>query len=113
MHILPIYKSFYRYIIHNNNNFYQDHIKPNWLAIPLMTERRFELLTFLENNGIQTRVCFSGNITRHPAYRQYLHEYPVSDRNMKEAFLLGAHHGMTIDDVDYVCSKIKEFFIIN
>jgi len=90
-----------------------DSIKPNWLAIPLMTERRFELLTFLENNGIQTRVCFSGNITRHPAYRQYLHEYPVSDRNMKEAFLLGAHHGMTIDDVDYVCSKIKEFFIIN
>jgi len=23
---------------------------------------------------------------------------------------LGAHHGMTIEDVDYVCSKIKEFF---
>jgi dTDP-4-amino-4,6-dideoxygalactose transaminase len=24
--------------------------------------------------------------------------------------LLGAHHGMTIEDVDYVCDKIKEFF---
>jgi dTDP-4-amino-4,6-dideoxygalactose transaminase len=24
--------------------------------------------------------------------------------------LLGAHHGMTIEDVDYVCNKIKEFF---
>ena len=28
---------------------------------------------------------------------------------MKDAFLLGAHHGMTIDDVDYVCDRIKEF----
>jgi CDP-6-deoxy-D-xylo-4-hexulose-3-dehydrase len=28
---------------------------------------------------------------------------------MKDAFLLGAHHGMTVDDVDYVCDKIKEF----
>jgi len=29
---------------------------------------------------------------------------------MKNGFLLGAHHGMTIEDVDYVCDKIKEFF---
>ena len=29
---------------------------------------------------------------------------------MKNGFLLGAHHGMDLDDVDYVCDKIKEFF---
>jgi CDP-6-deoxy-D-xylo-4-hexulose-3-dehydrase len=29
---------------------------------------------------------------------------------MKNGFLLGAHHGMGLDDVDYVCDKIKEFF---
>ena len=29
---------------------------------------------------------------------------------MKNGFLLGAHHGMTLKDVDYVCKKIKEFF---
>ena len=29
---------------------------------------------------------------------------------MKNGFLLGAHHGMTIEDVDYVCNKIKEFY---
>jgi hypothetical protein len=28
---------------------------------------------------------------------------------MAEGFLLGAHHGMTIEDVDYVCGKIKTF----
>jgi CDP-6-deoxy-D-xylo-4-hexulose-3-dehydrase len=87
-----------------------DSIKPNWLAIPLQTERRLELLTFLENNNIQTRVTFAGNVTRHPIYREYLQPFDNSDTIMKNGFLLGAHHGMTIEDVDYVCSKIKEFF---
>ena len=87
-----------------------DSIKPNWLAIPLQTEKRFELLTFLENNNIQTRVTFAGNVTRHPVYREYLQEFKNSDIIMKNGFLLGVHHGMTIEDVDYVCDKIKEFF---
>ena len=82
----------------------------DWLAIPFMTERRLELLTYLEDNNIQTRVCFAGNVTRHPVYREYLEEFPNSDRIMAEGFLLGAHHGMTVEDVDYVCSKIREFF---
>ena len=87
-----------------------DSIKPNWLAIPLQTEKRFELLNFLEDNNIQTRVTFAGNVTRHPVYREYLQEFNNSDTIMKNGFLLGAHHGMTVEDVDYVCDKIKEFF---
>ena len=89
-----------------------DSIKPNWLAVPLQTERRLELLTFLEENNIQTRVTFAGNVTRHPIYREYLQPFNNADTIMKNGFLLGAHHGMTIEDVDYVCSKIKEFFAI-
>lgn len=89
-----------------NNKFNTD-----WLAIGLMTEDRMDLLNFLENNNIQTRVCFAGNITRHPAYRNYFEVFENSDKIMKEGFLLGAHHGMTIEDVDYICDKIKEFFM--
>ena len=87
-----------------------DSIKPNWLAIPLQTERRLELLNFLEDNNIQTRVTFAGNVTRHPIYREYLQDFKNADLVMKNGFLLGAHHGMDFDDVDYVCDKIKEFF---
>jgi len=87
-----------------------DSIEPNWLAIPLQTERRLELLTFLEDNNIQTRVTFAGNVTRHPVYREYLQPFENSDTIMKNGFLLGAHHGMNTNDVDYVCGKIKEFF---
>jgi CDP-6-deoxy-D-xylo-4-hexulose-3-dehydrase len=81
----------------------------DWLAIPFMYKNRLELLTFLEEHNIQTRVCFAGNVTRHPVYREYLEEFKNSDRIMTEGFLLGAHHGMTIEDVDYVTDKIKEF----
>jgi CDP-6-deoxy-D-xylo-4-hexulose-3-dehydrase len=87
-----------------------DSIEPNWLAIPLQTENRYELLNFLETNNIQTRVTFAGNVTRHPIYREYLQPFENSDVIMKNGFLLGAHHGMNIEDVDYVCNKIKEFF---
>ena len=87
-----------------------DSIEPNWLAIPLQTERRLELLNYLEEQNIQTRVTFAGNVTRHPVYREYLQEFKNADTVMKNGFLLGAHHGMDLDDVDYVCNKIKEFF---
>lgn len=87
-----------------------DSVEPNWLAIPLQTEKRLELLTFLEANNIQTRVTFAGNVTRHPVYREYLQPFANADAIMKNGFLLGAHHGMTVEDVDYVCNKIKEFF---
>lgn len=92
-------------IVLPNNKFNTD-----WLAIPFMTKDRMQLLTYLEENHIQTRVCFAGNITRHPVYRHYLHEFINSDKIMAEGFLLGSHHGMTVDDCDYVCNKIKEYF---
>ena len=87
-----------------------DSLEPNWLAIPFQTENRFDLLSFLEENNIQTRVTFAGNVTRHPVYREYLEDFENADLIMKNGFLLGAHHGMDLEDVDYVCDKIKEFF---
>ena len=86
-----------------------DSIEPNWLAIPLQYEDRLGLLTYLEEQDIQTRVTFAGNITRHPVYREYLQPFQNADTIMKDGFLLGAHHGMTTDDVDYVCEKIREY----
>lgn len=63
----------------------------------------------MEKNHVQTRVTFAGNITRHPAFREYLQEFENADTIMKDGFLLGAHHGMTIEDVDTVCNLLKTF----
>lgn len=86
-----------------------DSRRPNWLAIPLQCPDRMELLTFLEERNVQTRVCFAGNITRHPVFEQYKQPFEHSDTIMRNAFLLGAHHGMTLEDVDYVCGLLLEF----
>ena len=87
----------------------KDDKNANWLAIPLQVENRLALVNYLEDRKIQTRVIFSGNITRHPAYREYNEAFENSDIIMKRGILLGCHHGMTIEDVDYVCDTIKEF----
>jgi len=88
--------------------------KHDWLAFPLMlpegqTNKRIDLIHFLEDNNVQVRVCFAGNITRHPAFRDYLECFPNSDLIMAGAFLIGAHHGMTLDDVDRVSNLLIDF----
>lgn len=106
-----------RYFLNlSGTTFYQlpdDSRKPNWLAFPMTCPKRLELLTFLEANNVQTRVCFAGNITRHPAYRQFKSEFTNADLIMRDGFLLGAHHGMTLEDVDRVCGLLKEFATAN
>ena len=82
---------------------------PNWLAIPLQCPDRLELVKFMEANDVQTRVTFAGNITRHPAFREYLDDFENADTIMKNGFLLGAHHGMNLEDVDRVCNLLKTF----
>jgi len=86
-----------------------DSSEPNWLALPLMCPDRLEVVKFLEANNVQTRVCFAGNITRHPAFRQHKEDFANADDIMRNGFLLGAHHGMNLDDVDYVCKLLLDF----
>lgn len=86
-----------------------DTTSTNWLAFPMQVENRLGLVKYLEDREIQTRVIFSGNITRHPAYRSYLTVFTNADIIMKNGILLGCHHGMTVEDVDTVCNRIKEF----
>jgi len=71
------------------------------------------LLEYLEKRGVQTRVLFSGNITRHPIYKSVKLEIASDMKNadyiMANGFLLGAHHGMSVNDVEFVCTAIDGF----
>jgi len=86
-----------------------DSKKPNWLAMPLQCNDRLGVIKYLEENNVQTRVTFAGNITRHPAFREFKQDFLNSDKIMRNGFLVGAHHGMTLDDVDRVCNLLKNF----
>ncbi|KKP77999.1 MAG: NDP-hexose 3,4-dehydratase [Candidatus Moranbacteria bacterium GW2011_GWF2_35_39] len=90
-----------------------------WLAFPITIKdeapfSRLELLRFLESNNIQTRLLFAGNILRQPAFknvpRRVVGSLTNADKIMKDTFVIGCHHGLTDEMIDYVC-KIFEKFI--
>lgn len=90
-----------------------------WLAFPLIIKKnapftRLELVTFLENNNIQTRPIFTGNILRQPGYKKIAHKkatstFPHADDVMKNGMVIGSHHGLSQEQIDYMKSKFDEF----
>ncbi|CAE8714924.1 unnamed protein product [Polarella glacialis] len=81
----------------------------DWLAFPLLYHDRKGVLRYLESNDVQIRVFFAGNITRHPAYRHHLQAFAGADTVMKDGFLIGAHHGLELEDIDRVCALLIEY----
>ena len=92
----------------------------NFLAYPVIIKpnkyfNRKELQIFLENNKIQTRPIFSGNILRHPAFTQIiskknrLNEFKNADYIMKNGILIGCHQGLKGKDLNYIHNTILKF----
>jgi len=90
-----------------------------WLAFPLTIKdhapfTRRDLAIHLEKNGIQTRPFFTGNVLRQPAFkklksRKLPNGYPVSDMVMKGSLVFGCHHGMDLEQINYIHEKFAEF----
>jgi CDP-6-deoxy-D-xylo-4-hexulose-3-dehydrase len=95
-------------------------VKTNWLAFPLTIKpntpfTRYEITRYLEENNIQTRPIFTGNILRQPAYSNLLgsqltKEYPVADIIMENGFVVGCHHGLMSEQLDYL-EEVFDTFI--
>lgn len=79
---------------------------PNWLAFPITLKdapfTRYELVSWFEYHNIQTRPIFSGNVTRHQAFREYKGDFSNADYVMANGILLGIHQGMDQEQIDYV-----------
>jgi CDP-6-deoxy-D-xylo-4-hexulose-3-dehydrase len=98
-----------------------DGAETNWLAYPLSIKEgapftRYDFLKHLEQKGIQTRVLFSGNITRHPVYKKngtrWIGSGDLNDSDyiMAHSFLLGCHNALGKKEIDYVMKSVDEFF---
>tara|TARA_A100001388_G_C28744718_1_gene488798 strand:- start:80 stop:1315 length:1236 start_codon:yes stop_codon:yes gene_type:complete len=95
-------------------------VDSTWFAFPLIvTEKspftRTDLQIFLEKNGIQTRVIFTGNILRQPAFKNIKKitsedGYPIADRVMERGLLIANHHGLTDEMTNYLYDTVNEFF---
>ncbi len=89
-----------------------------WLAYPItVIENKYfdrtDLQIFLEKKNIQTRVVFTGNILKQPAFKKILcykkSNYKNADSIMKNSLLIGCHQGLNTKKVNYIHSSIKEF----
>lgn len=89
-----------------------------WLAFPFVVEpggglTRGEVQQQLEARGIDTRMVWTGNVLRQPMMRGVAHRadpagYPNADRVMEHGLLLPCNHGLSEDDLDFVCSALAE-----
>lgn len=91
-----------------------EHSDPSWFGFLITcreADRREKLVPFLEQNGIQTRMLFAGNLTKHPCFdamRKTKTGYRIvgdlenTDRIMRDTFWIGVYPGMTdamLDDM--------------
>ncbi len=91
-------------------------VNTQWITFPLTIKEnapftRFELIKYLENNNIQTRPIFSGNILRQPGFKNIPHKinkegYPVTNEIMDRGFVIGCHHGLEKKHI----ARYKELF---
>ena len=97
-----------------------EHSEPSWFGF-LITCRegvdRNRLVQYIESKGVQTRMLFAGNLTKHPCFdemRKTGEGYRIAgglentDRIMADTFWIGVYPGMTDEKTDYMARVIKE-----
>jgi CDP-6-deoxy-D-xylo-4-hexulose-3-dehydrase len=92
---------------------------PSWFGFLLSVRpgapfTRNELINYLETHQIATRLLFSGNVTRQPAYQHV--DYRVvgdltnSDLVMNHTFWIGVYPSLSIEMLDYTLDVFSQFF---
>ena len=76
--------------------------------------RRSELQQWMESRGVDTRMVWTGNAARQPAFRDRPHRTPPgglpnADRVMEWGVVLPNHHAMTDDDSAYIGECLAAF----
>ena len=96
-----------------------ENANPSWFGFLLTCRegvRRAEIVRFIEEHGIQTRMLFAGNLTKHPCFdamRASGEGYRIAgaltqtDRIMNDTFWLGVYPGLTDAKIDYMAQMVK------
>ena len=92
---------------------------PSWFGFPLSLRKnnkfnRNDLIKYLNDNKIGTRLLFSGNLIKQPYMKDVsfkVHgELKNTDFVMENTFWIGLYPGLSLGHLDYSCNKIKYFF---
>lgn len=91
---------------------------PSWFGFLITCKEgidRNKVVRYVEEQGVQTRMLFAGNLTKHPCFDQMREEgrgYRIvgeltnTDRIMNDTFWVGVYPGMTDEMIDYMAETI-------
>ncbi len=92
---------------------------PCWFAFPLSVRGtgrwgRGPLLAHLEKAGIETRTMFSGNIVKHPAYKdskfRVVGKLPGANKILTDSFWISCHPRLKKSDLDYIIKTFEDYY---
>ena len=98
----------------------QDQSDPSWFAFPVTVRKdagfhRSDMVDYLEENLIQTRPYFAGNIMLQPAYSHLMDpkrardEFPAATHAMTHTYFHGTSPVITPEQIEYIGEKVDGF----
>ncbi len=93
--------------------------EPSWFGFPVILKessgvKRVDLINYLDQNRIGTRLLFAGNLTRQPYMLgrnfRISGDLVNTDIVMNQTFWLGVYPGLSNDHLNYVVDRLEEFF---
>lgn len=90
------------------------HSDPSWFGVPIVCESpelKTRLVAFLEENKIQTRNYFAGNILKHPGYSHLddYRRYPNANKALTHVFFVGCPPHYNDNVFDYIEEVLKKW----
>ncbi len=109
--------------IEDKQDFFIPHMKtknsePSWFGYALTVKEndkftRDDIVKYLNENRIATRLMFGGNLVRQPAYKnkkfKTYKELNNADIVMKSSFWIGVYPGLSEEMIDYILNKFDIF----
>jgi len=87
----------------------------SWFGVPIVCENtklKKDFVAYLEQNKIQTRNYFAGNILLHPGYSHLdnANKYPKANQVLNKVFFLGCSPTINQKMIDYIDSVVSNFY---
>ena len=99
-----------------------EHSDPSWFGFPITLKEncpvtRLDLLTYLDQNKVGTRLLFAGNLTRQPymirANYRISGDLTNTDNVMNNTFWIGVQPALTREMLEFAASKIETYLGVN
>jgi CDP-6-deoxy-D-xylo-4-hexulose-3-dehydrase len=98
----------------------RDKVDPSWFAFPLTIRKgapfkRMDIIDYLEENLIQTRPYFAGNVMLQPAYSHLMNpsaardNYPNATHTKTHTYFHGTSPVITPEQIAYIGEKVDGF----